>query len=334
MNTTAEYHDGASSSSKKAELVFNDGGTIFLSCDGVSKIYRLDEVGFSSRLGNTPRVLKLPDNAVCHIQDNDLVDAFLKQNNHHKGASFIHALENRLIYVLMAVAFTAVFSWSMFTYGVPSFSKQIAYNLPAEVASSLGKGTLDTMDKLFFSESTLDDETSLRLLSRFEKMKSQISASQNYKIVFRNGGKIGANAFALPSGIIVVTDELVGLSESDDEVISVIAHELGHLVYRHSLRMVLQNSAIAVLVSTITGDPFSSSSLVVALPTVLANANYSREFEKEADDYAYDYLQANNMSLELFANILGRITEKDSEDGFGNYLSSHPKTDERLQRFR
>lgn len=334
MNTTAEYHDGTSSSRKQAELTFNDDGTIFFNCTGVSKIYLLDEVSFSSRVGNTPRILKLPDNAVCHIQDNDLVDAFLKTNKQQSAASFIHFMEDRLIYVLIAVAFTMLFSWSMFTYGVPSLSKQIAYNLPVEVVRSLGKGTLDTMDEIFFSESRLDAETRARLLSRFEEMKSHVDAGQHYKMVFRTGDKIGANAFALPSGIIVITDELIALSENDDEVISVVAHELGHLVHRHSLRMVLQGSAIAVLVSTITGDPFSSSSLVVALPTVLANSKYSREFEADADDYAYDYLLDNNLPLSGYANILERITENESEEGFENYLSSHPKTDERLQRFR
>ena len=334
MNTIADYHDGTSSSSKQAELIFNDDGSIFLNCAGVSKSYVLDEVSFSSRLGNTPRVLKLPDDAVCHIQDNDLVDVFLKKNNQQAAASFIHSLEDRLIYVLIAVVFTILFSWSMIAYGVPYLSKQIAYNLPTEVASSLGKGTLDAMDKIFFSESKLNEETRERLLLRFEEMKSQIDASQNYKIIFRYGDKIGANAFALPSGIIVVTDELIGLSENDDEVVAVIAHELGHLVHRHSVRMVLQDSAIAVLVSTITGDTFSSSSLVVALPTILANSNYSREFEIEADDYAYKYLVDNNMSLVAFANLLERITEKEPEEGFENYLSSHPKTKDRLQRFR
>lgn len=334
MRISVEYHDGASSQRKQAELVFNDDGSIKLHTDDSSQLYQLADVSFSSRLGNTPRALKLPDDAVCYITENDLIDDFLRKQGTHTAASIIHLLESRIIYVLLAVIFTAVFSWAMVTYGIPAMSSEIAYNLPDEVDRSLGKGTLETLDKIAFGKSKLDADKRIRLSSRFDEMKLQIEGAQNYKLLFRHGGKIGANAFALPSGIIIMTDELVELSQDDDEVVSVIAHELGHLVHRHSVRMVLQDSAVAVLIATITGDPFSTSSLVVALPTLLVNSKYSREFEKEADDYAYRYLVANNIELSKYAGILQRITGDESEDGPGNYLSSHPATDDRLQRFR
>ncbi len=334
MRINAEYHDGASSRREQVELVFNDDGSITLYSDSGSELYQLKEVSFSSRLGNTPRTLKLPGDAVCFINENNLIDEFLSKHKTHTAASIIHSLESRIIYVLSAVLFTAVFSWAMVVYGIPFMSSEIAYNLPDDVDRSLGKGTLETLDKIAFSASNLDADRRAGLVSRFDDMKLQIEGGENYKILFRKGGKIGANAFALPSGIVIMTDELVELSEDDDEVISVLAHELGHLVHRHSVRMVLQNSAVAVLIATITGDPFSTSSLVVALPTLLVNSKYSREFESEADDYAYDYLVANNIELSKYASILERITEGESEDGPENYLSSHPTTGDRLRRFR
>ena len=98
--------------------------------------------------------------------------------------------------------------------------------------------------------------------------------------------------------------------------------------------MVLQNSAVAVLVATITGDPFSTSSLVVALPTLLANSKYSRDFETEADDYAYHFLQDNNIETSTFSDMLERITDNAKQSGIEMYLSSHPTTIDRLQRFK
>ena len=280
MRINAECHDGESSIRKQVELVFNDDGSIQLYTDDGNQLYQLDEVSFSSRLGNTPRALKLPDNAVCYINENDLIDDFLKKHGTHTVASIIHLLESRITYVLSAVFFTAVFSWAMVVYGIPFMSSEIAHNLPADVDRALGKGTLDTLDKIVFSESSLDDDKRVRLMARFDDMKLQIEGGQDYKVVFRQGGKVGANAFALPSGIIILTDELVELSEDDDEIISVVAHELGHLVHRHSVRMVLQDSAVAVLIATITGDPFSTSSLVVALPTLLVNKNIRASLKK------------------------------------------------------
>ena len=334
QKTQAEYHDGISSNSTQVELVLHDDGSILINGEGISKICLLDDVSFSPRLGNIPRVITLSDNSTCQVADNDLIDEFLKLHKRGAASSIIHLLESRIIYALAAVLFTGFFSWGMVVYGVPYFSKQIAFNLPIEVDRSLGQGTLEALDKVMFSDSVMATEIQYRLSSRFDEMKSTIEGAQDYELLFRHGDKIGANAFALPSGIIVVTDELVELSDHDDEVMAVLAHEIGHLAYRHSVRMVLQNSAIAVLISTITGDPFSTSSLVVALPTILANANYSREFEREADDYAYQYLTANEMPLDSFAIILEKITASESEQGVENYLSSHPLTRDRTRRFK
>lgn len=318
--------------------MFNDDGSISIIGDGVRKLCLLDNVSFSPRLGNIPRVLSLQDGASCHVADNELIDGFLKAHRQGAASSFIHLLESRLVYVIAAVLFTVIFSWGMVVHGVPYFAKQIAFSLPNDVDQMLGQGTLETLDKIIFTESTAQPEVQQRLAQRFEQMKASIDGAQNYQLLFRHGNKIGANAFALPSGIVVVTDELVELSENDNEVVAVLAHEIGHLEYRHSIRMVLQNSAIAVLVSTITGDPFSTSSLVVALPTILANASYSREFEIEADDYAYQYLQENNIPLTSFASMLEKITEVEqegeSEDGIESYLSSHPATGDRTKRFK
>jgi len=332
--TQAEYYDGVSSNSTPVALELHDDGSLCISGKGVSKLCLLNDVSFSPRLGNIPRVITLPDNATCHVHDNDLIDAFLKMHKKGDASSIIHLLESRIVFVLAAVLFTLFFSWGMFAYGVPYFSRQIAFNLPIEVDRSLGQGTLEAMDKIVFTDSVMAVERRHRLASRFDEMKSSVEGAQDYKLLFRHGNEIGANAFALPSGIIVVTDELVELSEHDDEVIAVIAHEIGHLAYRHSVRMVLQNSAVAVLVSTVTGDPFSTSSIVVALPTLLANANYSREFEREADNYAYQYLTTNEMPLDSFAIILEKITESETERGIENYLSSHPVTSERIGRFK
>jgi Zn-dependent protease with chaperone function len=131
----------------------------------------------------------------------------------------------------------------------------------------------------------------------------------------------------------VVTDGLVKISKNDDEIVAVLAHEIGHLVHRHAIRMAMQNSAVALLIAGITGDPISTSSLIAAMPTVLINSKYSREFETEADDYAYQYMVDNHMDTKTFANILERITGSDKQNGFESYLSSHPGTDQRVQHF-
>ena len=70
-----------------------------------------------------------------------------------------------------------------------------------------------------------------------------------HRIEFRKS-RIGPNAFALPGGSIVITDELVALVDGDAAVVTgVLGHELGHVRHRDGMRMLLQASAVGVLAS-------------------------------------------------------------------------------------
>jgi Zn-dependent protease with chaperone function len=144
-----------------------------------------------------------------------------------------------------------------------------------------------------------------------------------------------ANAFALPDGTVVVTDELVALAKIDNEILSVLAHEIGHVHRRHALRMALESSTAVLLASAYLGDVSQLTTLSVALPTVYTQAHYSRTHETEADTFALETLKACAIPPENFAHIL-RALQKASGAEFEHglqYLSSHPPTPERIRRF-
>ena len=147
---------------------------------------------------------------------------------------------------------------------------------------------------------------------------------------------MGANALALPSGIIIFTDDIVELAKSDDALIGVLAHEVGHIEQHHSIRHVLQDSVVALLLVTITGDISSISSIGAALPTLMVQLKFSREFEAEADDFAIRYLIKSNISteplLELLKSLDAEYGEEDST--VSNYFSSHPATIERIKKLK
>ena len=117
----------------------------------------------------------------------------------------------------------------------------------------------------------------------------------------------GANALTLPNGTIVFTDEMVNLAVNDHELVAILGHEIGHVVHRHILRRIIQDSTITILILFITGDVSSASSVVLALPSILLDLSYSREFEIEADDFAFDFFINNNLEPEYFAQIMRRL---------------------------
>jgi Zn-dependent protease with chaperone function len=115
-------------------------------------------------------------------------------------------------------------------------------------------------------------------------------------------------------------------------------------VHRHSVRLVLQNSAVALFMVWAVGD---FSSIIAVAPATLLQAKYSRDFEREADAFAADLLVARGIRPAMLADLLERLDasqkgkesetsapEVASSPSLLEYASSHPATSERLEYLR
>jgi Zn-dependent protease with chaperone function len=123
------------------------------------------------------------------------------------------------------------------------------------------------------------------------------------------------NAMALPNGAIVLTDGLVKLLEDKpDAVMGVLAHELGHLQHRHSMRLLIEVSALSGLSAIVLGD---ASGFITQAPLLLGVLSYSREHESEADDSAIVMMRAAGVpSSELavfFERARGFVTSQTND---------------------
>jgi Zn-dependent protease with chaperone function len=68
---------------------------------------------------------------------------------------------------------------------------------------------------------------------------------------------------------------------------------------------------------------------VTAVPTVLVDSAYSRDFEREADDFAFRWMAQHNIAPVELGNLLTRVTNTYGEDR-GGYLANHPSLRERV----
>lgn len=156
-----------------------------------------------------------------------------------------------------------------------------------------------------------------------------------YHLEFRKGGIFGSYAFAFPGGIIVITDEMVDATEEMEEVMAVLAHEVGHVELRHTIRSVLQSSAIGAVVATVTSDAATLSAAVTGLPILLAKTKYSRDFETAADEFAFRLLKQNGYSPKAFASLMERLAnERDRDVRHPAWIATHPVTSKRVKRAR
>jgi Zn-dependent protease with chaperone function len=151
---------------------------------------------------------------------------------------------------------------------------------------------------------------------------------------------MGPNAFALPNGVIVMTDELVQMAGDDGAILGVLSHELGHVQRRHSGRHLLQALGVGVVFNLWLGD---ASGAMAAVPAILVAQKHSRDFEREADQYAIDMMRANRRPLGPMATLFetmeaasaNRAIEEDGEEEpMQDYLSSHPSDAERIAKLR
>jgi len=330
MECAADCFDGEKSGKKSARLKFDQKGVITLVTDQGEINYEICEVVVSSRLGKTPRRLEMPDGMVCEVSDNDIIDRFLRLSGYEVPGRLINKLESKFRYVIIFVVITVLIVFGAINYGIPVLAKHVAFMIPITVDSVLGEEVLALLDKTTFSESELADTEKEALRILFSKVTETADPEYRFSLEFRKGNNLGSNAFALPTGTIIVTDELVQLIEDDHELESILAHEVGHVIYRHSLRKLIQGSTVALVMMAVTGDISTISVLAGSLPTLLTETYYSREFEREADAYSYEYLTNNGISPIHFANIIGRISGQDRGSGF---LSTHPSLDERLRIF-
>ncbi|HSD75339.1 MAG TPA: M48 family metallopeptidase [Steroidobacteraceae bacterium] len=326
-----QFFDGRSSARYDVEVQIGIDRVVRVTGAGAPREYRLAEVEISERIGSTPRTLRFADGSACEIADNDAVDAALEQLDLISAQHRVHRLESRWHYALAAGIAIVLITWGAIQFGIPAVARHVAMALPASTDQALGRQSLELLDRTMFAPTELSPERQAAIRGRFAGITRDLQDGHDYRLEFRRGEGIGANAFALPSGIVVMTDELVALAQSDDELAAVLAHEIGHVVHRHSLRMLLQNSATSLLMLALVGDISSASVLVASVPTVLVQAKHSRQFEAEADDYAYAWLDRAGISRRTYGAILERLEEKYGGQDTPSWISSHPPTAQRVR---
>jgi len=285
----------------------------------------------STRIGNTRRFITLPDGASFESEDNDGIDALIAR---HRGRRVsLYGLESSLRLALTSVVVVAAAGWYFFSTGLPALSERMAHAVPASAVSTLGTGILRTLDAELLEPTTLADDKQAQLHKLFDALKPADSAF-DLRLNLRAGGTLGANAFALPDGNIVLTDELVELVSSDAKIAAILQHEIGHVERRHSLQKIIRASATTAIVYGVTGDASGIAGLLASAPAVMLQLHYSREMETDADLYALQHLRAAGRDPHAMIHALEALHAEYGGAEALRYLSTHPLGDSRIAPLR
>lgn len=341
-----------SSAKIPAELHLSDGAFQLYLEGQIVHSGDANQLSFSDRVGSIDRKVYLLDEGLFQTTENDTIDEWLKHSKkaqHSRASGWFHRLESHWGMILTSVVVVSFLTVAMFVWGLPAGSKYVAASLPKSVAETLSNHTLDVMDKAFFQPSELSSEKVTEISNHFYTNLTPVySGEYNLKLHFRKLGGL-ANAFALPSGDIVLTDALVERLQTPGQLDSVILHEIGHVHFHHGMTRVVHSSAIGVLILAIMGnDEALLQELLVGLPIFLMQQHYSREAESEADAYAFEKMVELGLEPVRFAEALELIVARDVDSTdeakkdetvskvkeYTQYLSTHPEVKERIEAAR
>jgi predicted Zn-dependent protease len=324
MTSSGLYFDGKTSQAH-AVRVSVDSGVVHLRGETVELAIPVDRTRLEARLGDLPRRLDLADGASCMVEATfELPDA--ATDTPARVERWVNELEIRWLPALVAAALVVAGVWAGIVFGVPALARVVAARMHPGVERQMGLQALATLDRVVLEPSALAAERRTALSDRFADLSRLAGGS--YRLEFRKSPAVGPNAFALPGGTVVLLDELVAAAAHDDEIAAVLAHEIGHLHGRHTMRHVLQTSVAGVLVAAVVGDVLSVSSYAAALPAFLLEARYSRGFELEADAFGLALLDQAGIERAHFVNFLTRM-EQEQPSTVPGFLSTHPRAEDR-----
>jgi predicted Zn-dependent protease len=218
--------------------------------------------------------------------------------------------------------------------------QRVAMTVEQEIA--LGKQAAPEMEKEFGG---LSQDQALR--AKVSDMGNAIvqasdASKSPYQFEFHVlGDQQTVNAFALPGGQIFVTEAMIKLLETDGELAGVLAHEIFHVVGRHSA----EQAARAQLADGLTGaavmaaydpnDPSSAGSAQVAqLISQMIGMRYGREDELESDNLGVTYMAQGGFDPRAMIGVMQKLEQAGNGQQPPEFFSTHPNPDRRIEQIQ
>lgn len=205
-----------------------------------------------------------------------------------------------------------------FFVAVPSIINLIIGNLSLSTEETLG----ESYSHYFTQDVKIckDPDAERALNKLLFILKDKVASLRSYHIMILKDKE--KNAFSLPGGYIFLLSGALSSMKTQQELVGVLAHEMGHIENRHGLARAIRS----MLMEPIYGDN--------KLVTGLFLNRYSREQEQEADGWAIKLLDAVNIDPTGLSDFL----ERDNEAKLGgkyaemamNYFATHPATSDRI----
>ena len=232
--------------------------------------------------------------------------------------------------ILAAVAVVGI-TGALYLWGIPALASLVAPRVPVAWEERLGRSA---MDYLAPRELICEDPRRQKALDAIvARLAATAPSPYTFRLIVVNRPDV--NALAAPGGYLVVFRGLLERTGSPEELAGVLAHEMQHVLQRHSTKALVQHLSTGLLITALTGDVSGAMAYGLESARVLGQLRYSRAAEAEADEQGMKLVIAAGFDPTGMIEFFERLERKGKDpSGLLKYLSSHPGSADRATRLR
>jgi len=204
----------------------------------------------------------------------------------------------------------------------------LVWLVPPSVEQQLGALIVPAYEQL--AKPTPAQDTLNQLLNRLEANLPAQSKNRDYQVLYVPGSTV--NALSVPGDRIIIYSGLVKQVESENELMMVLGHELGHFANRDHLRSLGQQLLWQVAIASFVGDASWIQSTAASAIAALSNAQYSQSQESQADEVGLTLLQKTYGHTAGATDFFARLSQQQSVDLA--FLATHPAPNQRVAELK
>jgi len=237
----------------------------------------------------------------------------------------------RLRLAVLAGGAVIAITAALYLWGIPLLAALVAPRVPVAWEESLGRAVVDQLAPA--GERCADPRRQQALDAIVARLVGAAPPSPyRFRLVVAHRSEV--NALAAPGGYIVVWSGLLERTRTPEELAGVLAHEIQHVLHRHTTRALIQHTSTGLLLAALTGDMTGPLAYGLESARILGQLQYSRHAEEEADWEGMKLLLAARVAPGGLLGFLDELAREGQPRSVRAYLSTHPSTRDRIARLR